>query len=62
MAHKISYEQWKQMVDKFIIAKCGMHADDLDDWCYSSDYQAGKTPLQTANRAIRNAKEACGLM
>jgi len=58
---KTSYDEWKRMVDKFIIAKCGMTADDLDDWRYMDDWQDGMSPKRSAARAIKNAKEACGM-
>ena len=59
--HEALYLKWKAQVDREILAKCGMHADDLDDWCYRSDYEDGVTPKRCAARAIRNAKESCGM-
>ncbi len=61
MAAKISYDAWKHQVNQEVIRLCGMQADDLDDWCYVLDWHHGHTPKQTAKRAIKNAKEACGM-
>jgi hypothetical protein len=56
-----SFEAWKRLVDAAILKKCGMTADDIDDWRYKADFDEGVSPARCAARAIRNAKEACGL-
>jgi hypothetical protein len=58
---KMSFDEWKKRVDLEVQAKCGMTADDLDDWHYSDDWRDGLSPKRCAARAIKNAKEACGL-
>jgi len=58
---RLSFEQWKKLVDENIVTRCGMTSDDLDDWCYVDDYEDGMSPSRSAARAIRNAKDACGL-
>lgn len=58
---KRSFEDWKRNVDGLIQRMCGMSADDIDDWRYTDDWREGRTPMQSAKRAIKNAKEACGL-
>ncbi len=58
---KISFDTWKQQVNQEVQTRTGMQADDLDDWCYTSDWQDGMSPKCSAARAIRNAKEACGM-
>lgn len=57
----MDYETWKRMVDAEIQKRCGLSADDLDDWRYRADYEEGVTPKRCAARAIRNAKDACGM-
>lgn len=57
MTQKISFESWKLHVDLHLQKLCGMLADDLPDWRYLDDYEDGKTSLQSAKRAIKNAKE-----
>jgi hypothetical protein len=56
-----TFEEWKRLVEMVVQAKTGMSCDDLDDWRYVADFEEGVTPRQSAARAIRNAKEACGL-
>jgi hypothetical protein len=58
---KLTFEQWKKSVDAIIGSLCGLSADDIDDWCYRDDYDNGLTPKRSAQRAIRNAKENCGM-
>ena len=58
---KISLDAWIVQVDQEVLAKTGMTIDDIDDWRYSMDYEAGLSPKRSAARAIRNAKEACGM-
>ncbi len=53
---RIAYEQWMRQVSQEIISKCGMTADDIDDWCYTNDYEEGMSSKRSAARAIRNAR------
>jgi hypothetical protein len=56
-----SYEAWKRLVDAEIQRRTGMTADDIDDWRYTRDFDEGVSAKRSAARAIKNAKEACGL-
>jgi len=57
MMHKLTFEQWKQQVDKILIQKCGMPADCLPDYPYFDCWKAGDLPEETAEDAIDNAKD-----
>ena len=56
-----SYASWKKEVDKEIQRRTGMSADDIDDWRYASDFDEGVSAKRSAARAIKNAKDACGM-
>jgi len=53
----MTFEQWKNEVDKNISAICGMVSDDLPDCCYLDWYQDGVKPASAAKRAIKNSEE-----
>lgn len=59
---QIKFDKWKENVDSFLLLLCNMSSDDIDDWTYADDFDAGFTPKQSAKRAYKNAKEACGLV
>ncbi len=56
-SRKATFEEWKKLVDKEVIARTGMSADDLPDYAYRDCYDDGVSPKNTAARAIRNAKD-----
>jgi hypothetical protein len=60
MAQKF-FEQWMKEVDAEIFRRCGMTSADIDDWRYADDFDDRMSPARTAVRAIKNAKEACGM-
>lgn len=51
------YDEWEQKVDAQMVDTCGMGIDDLPDYDYRAAYNANKTPVQCAKKAIANAKE-----
>jgi len=53
----MTFEQWKNEVNKNISAICGMVSDDLPDCCYLDWYQDGVKPASAAKRAIKNSEE-----
>ena len=53
----LTYEQWLQKVDDFVVNFCGLGADDLPDSVNRVDaFEAGKKPETVAKALIRNAK------
>jgi len=58
---RLTFEQWKSLVNQYVVAKCGMDCDDIDDWNYTDAYRDGVSAKVAASRAIRNAMECCGL-
>lgn len=57
----MSFENWKERIDKELEIMCGMWSNDIDDWCYADDYAVGLSPKASAKRALKNAKSNCGL-
>jgi hypothetical protein len=54
---KATFEQWKRMVDVFLMKRIGMESDDLPDYDYRRDYDVNTPALTTAKRAARAASE-----
>jgi hypothetical protein len=57
----ITFAKWLEQVDSHVKRLCGMSYDDIDDYHYNLDYSQGVSPLVAAKRAIKSAKNACGL-
>ncbi|MEK0326434.1 MAG: hypothetical protein QQN63_12095 [Nitrosopumilus sp.] len=51
------YNVWKARVNMVVRGQVGLDTDDLPHWKYRDDYDNGFSPTESANRAIRNAKE-----
>jgi len=56
-AENRAFNVWFAKVNAIILRKTGLCADDLPDYCYRDAYDDGATAVNTANRAIRAAKE-----
>ncbi len=54
---KMTFEQWKTLVNQHINHMCGMFADDLPDYDYWRDWNNGVTARVAAFRAINAAKD-----
>lgn len=54
---KKPYDDWRGEVETLIIAEIGIDSDGIPDYRYRLDYEEGKTPKQTAKRAIKAAKD-----
>ena len=52
-----TFAEWMRQVNDVVLAKCGLFADDLPDYCYRDAYKDGESPSITARAAIRAAKE-----
>lgn len=52
----MTFEEWYRAVNTIVENNAGMSCMDLPDYCYRDEYDDGRTPLQTARAAIRNAK------
>lgn len=57
MPTQLTFEQWKNQVDEWLISSTGMTSEDLPDIDYFGLYEAGDSPKQAAKEAIRNARE-----
>lgn len=53
---KLTFEQWKKLVDQAVVALCGLSSDDLPDVDYYTWYSQGVTPKAAAKKAIHLAK------
>ena len=58
MNRKMTFEEWKQAVDNFLIRVYGLDSEGLNDWSYLDDYNRGVTPQASARRAVNNAKNS----
>ena len=54
---KLTYAEWFAKVNAALIYLTGFNTDDLPDYDYSGAYAAGRTPVYTALRVIRAAKD-----
>lgn len=52
---KISFDAWKKLVDRAVIALSGLSADDLEDCPYMDWYENGTKPETAAKRAVKRA-------
>lgn len=57
MKQKLTFEEWKRVVNALVESKMNFHADDLPDCPYHEWYESGMAPKVAANKAIRNANE-----
>jgi len=57
----MEFEAWMRKVDAELVKRCGLQSSDIDDWRYRDDFENRVTPARSAARALRNAKEACGM-
>jgi hypothetical protein len=57
IAMKMTFEQWKDIVNAIIEARWGLSADDLPDYCYYASYVSGDTPLECAKLAVNAAMD-----
>jgi hypothetical protein len=55
-----TFDEWKKDVDRALVKICGAPSDDIDDWTYADDFDAGIFPEKSARRAIQNAKKGSG--
>lgn len=51
----IKFKRWKRVVDAYIIAKCGLTSEDIDDWDYRMAFDCGYTPKDAAMEALEEA-------
>jgi hypothetical protein len=55
---KKTFEEWKKQVDLEIEKRAyGLNSDDLPDYDYWAEWEAGESPVFTAKAAIQNAKD-----
>ena len=52
---KLSFNEWMRLVDRIIMGKVGVGANDLPDCNYLDWGEDGKTPSAAANKAIKMA-------
>lgn len=58
MDKKLSYEEWRKVVNRTIALKyLGITLDDLPDVMEKDWYEDGMSPKAAANKAVRLAKE-----
>ena len=55
MAHKLTFDQWKRLVDTALEQTVGLDSESLPDCDYYTWWSAGVTPLVAARRAVKAA-------
>jgi hypothetical protein len=55
MTKEISFETWMKQVNRTIFQSCGLGVEDIPDYDYWSNWNAGVSPEQTAEEALDNA-------
>jgi hypothetical protein len=53
---RLTFEEWKQQVNRWVWQYAGLSLNDLPDCCYADWYDAGTATMLAARRAIREAK------
>lgn len=51
---RLTFAEWMARVDEYVWDMADCSADDLDDYLYADAYDDGMSPLQAAQKAIRN--------
>lgn len=54
-ALKPTFEEWLRLVDVYVLAKCGLSYDDLEDCPYRDWFDDGMRPSTAAAKAIKRA-------
>ena len=61
MTKRISFEEWKQEVDRQIANQLGgLTSDDIGDYRYADNWEEGVSPSKTAREAIAYSKDYFG--
>lgn len=56
-APRPKFDTWMQKVDEHLVSRCGMDSEDLPDYGYADEFDAGTTPADTARLALRHAQD-----
>ena len=48
----MTFEQWMARVNGYLVEICGLGVDDLGDWTYRDDFDAGVDPRDTAAEVL----------
>jgi hypothetical protein len=54
---RLSFEQWKDEVEKALVKISGMDSESFPDWGYKEAWERGMTPLAAAKKALRAAEK-----
>jgi len=52
---KLTFEQWKQQVNTWMIKLAGVDCDDIEDWDYFIAWDCGMSSKQAAKKALKAA-------
>lgn len=55
MSQEISFEAWLKQVNRIVFQTCGLGVEDIPDYDYWSNWDAGVSPKETAEEALDNA-------
>lgn len=57
MKPKRTFDQWQELVNCWIIARCGLGIEDLPDYDYQAAYRANRDPEAVAKAVIKAARD-----
>jgi hypothetical protein len=46
MKNKLTFEQWMEKINSWLIIEIGLTTDDLPDMCYIDFYESGTSPRE----------------
>lgn len=55
MTQEIAFEAWMQKVNRIVIQTCGLGVEDIPDYDYWNNWDAGVSPEETAQEALEAA-------
>lgn len=55
MTQEITFETWMKKVNRVVVQTCGLGVEDIPDYDYWSNWDAGVSPEETAKEALDNA-------
>jgi hypothetical protein len=53
---RLTFDEWKKAVNKWLFLFTGLTLDDLPDVCYADWYDHGTSAVAAAKRALRYAQ------
>lgn len=56
----LTFVEWKKQLNRHVVERCGIGADDLPDWDMYSSWESGTDPVLAAEEVLQNACDDMG--